>query len=180
MFKSLLAKLATGLANANIPYMIIGGQAVLLYGEPRLTKDIDITLGVGFEDYQVIRQLVEGVSLDPLVETAEFTQQTLVLPCQDRNTGIRVDLIFSHSPYERQAMKRVQHVTVNGVDVCFAGVEDIVIHKIIAGRPRDLEDVQSILLKNSEMDRKYIENWLTQFSEAIGESFLDRFRQIGF
>jgi len=25
--------------------MVIGGQAVLLYGEPRLTKDIDITLG---------------------------------------------------------------------------------------------------------------------------------------
>ena len=26
--------------------MLIGGQAVLLYGEPRLTRDIDITLGV--------------------------------------------------------------------------------------------------------------------------------------
>ncbi|GAH87084.1 unnamed protein product, partial [marine sediment metagenome] len=25
--------------------MIIGGQAVLLYGEPRLTRDIDVTLG---------------------------------------------------------------------------------------------------------------------------------------
>jgi len=36
MFKSLLAKLATALVNANIPYMVIGGQAVLLYGEPRL------------------------------------------------------------------------------------------------------------------------------------------------
>lgn len=26
--------------------MVIGGQAMLLYGEPRLTKEIDITLGV--------------------------------------------------------------------------------------------------------------------------------------
>lgn len=31
---------------AGVPYMVIGGQAVLIYGEPRLTKDIDITLGV--------------------------------------------------------------------------------------------------------------------------------------
>jgi hypothetical protein len=31
--------------------MIIGGQAVLLYGEPRLTKDIDITLGRGCQNY---------------------------------------------------------------------------------------------------------------------------------
>jgi len=29
--------------------MVIGGQAVLLYGEPRLTRDIDITLGIGVE-----------------------------------------------------------------------------------------------------------------------------------
>jgi len=114
--------------------MIIDGQAVLLYGEPRLTKDIDVTLGVGVEDYQKIRRFIKELSLDPLVETEEFTPKTLVLPCQDRETGIRVDLIFSRSPYERQAMERVQHVTVNGIDVHFASVEAMVIHKIIAGR----------------------------------------------
>lgn len=46
MFKELLKRLATGLASEDIPYMIIGGQAVLYYGEPRFTKDIDITLGI--------------------------------------------------------------------------------------------------------------------------------------
>jgi len=29
--------------------MVIGGQAVFLYGEPRMTKDIDITLGMGID-----------------------------------------------------------------------------------------------------------------------------------
>ncbi len=29
--------------------MLIGGQAVLLHGEPRLTQDIDVTLGVGLD-----------------------------------------------------------------------------------------------------------------------------------
>lgn len=41
MFKELLARLADLLDQKGIPYMIIGGQAVLLYGEPRLTRDID-------------------------------------------------------------------------------------------------------------------------------------------
>ncbi|NVL90146.1 MAG: hypothetical protein HWN69_04000 [Desulfobacterales bacterium] len=45
MFQKLLGRLANELSNLHIPYMVIGGQAVLLYGEPRLTKDIDITLG---------------------------------------------------------------------------------------------------------------------------------------
>ena len=43
MFKDLLEKIALGLEEAGMPYMIIGGQAVLLHGEPRLTRDIDAT-----------------------------------------------------------------------------------------------------------------------------------------
>jgi hypothetical protein len=35
MFESLLERIALTLEQAHIPYMIIGGQAVLLYGEPR-------------------------------------------------------------------------------------------------------------------------------------------------
>jgi uncharacterized NAD-dependent epimerase/dehydratase family protein len=47
VFQRLLKKIAASLDKNRIPYMVIGGQAVLLYGEPRLTKDVDIILGVG-------------------------------------------------------------------------------------------------------------------------------------
>ncbi len=47
MYTTLLEKIAGGLDRHKIPYMVIGGQAVLLYGEPRLTRDIDVTLGLG-------------------------------------------------------------------------------------------------------------------------------------
>jgi hypothetical protein len=46
MFTQLLERIAHGLDERQIPYMVIGGQAVLIYGEPRLTRDIDITVGV--------------------------------------------------------------------------------------------------------------------------------------
>ncbi len=39
MFEELLSKISVHLNRHHIPYMIIGGQAVLLYGEPRLTID---------------------------------------------------------------------------------------------------------------------------------------------
>jgi len=38
MFQKLLKKIANELNAHNIPYMVIGGQAVFIYGEPRLTK----------------------------------------------------------------------------------------------------------------------------------------------
>ncbi len=46
MFAEILSGIGTALDRAGIPYMVIGGQAVLVHGEPRLTRDIDITLGV--------------------------------------------------------------------------------------------------------------------------------------
>lgn len=49
MLEELFERIATALDQGALPYMIIGGQAVLLYGEPRLTKDIDITLGAGLD-----------------------------------------------------------------------------------------------------------------------------------
>ena len=45
MVKQLLERVALGLESREVPYMIIGGQAVLVYGEPRLTQGVDVTLG---------------------------------------------------------------------------------------------------------------------------------------
>lgn len=51
-FDKILTKLARQFKLQNVPYMIIGGQALLIHGEPRLTKDIDITLGVEINEKQ--------------------------------------------------------------------------------------------------------------------------------
>ncbi len=157
MFEEILAKIGASFKNHEIPYMIIGGQAVLFYGEPRLTRDIDITLGLGIEHIAEILTIVQELSLRPIPEDIEsFVKQTMVLPSLDEATGIRVDFIFSFTPYETEAIKRAKKIEILNQEVCFASPEDVIIHKIFAGRPRDLEDVRTILLKNPEMDMQYI------------------------
>ena len=46
---------------------------------------------------------------------------------------------------------------------------------MFAGRLRDIEDVESILLKNPKYDSRYIEKWLAEFDAALdkklGEAF---------
>ena len=143
MFENLLKKIAQELITQNIPYMVIGGQAVLLYGEPRLTKDIDITLGIGIDGLDEIQNISVKLELKPLVENAEeFVKETMVYPVLDEKNGIRVDFIFSFSPYEKQAIEKAQSLKLGEIDIKFASLEDVVIHKIIAGRARDLEDVK--------------------------------------
>lgn len=84
MFAELLERVATALDAAGIPYMVVGGQAVLLHGEARLTKDVDVTLAAGVERLGDVLALAKAAGLGPLVDPETFTRRTLVLPCQER------------------------------------------------------------------------------------------------
>ncbi|MEM0964023.1 MAG: nucleotidyl transferase AbiEii/AbiGii toxin family protein [Bacteroidota bacterium] len=92
MFEALLARLALALDGGDIPYMVISGQAVLVHGEPRLTRDIDLTLGVTPDRLSDVLAVIEELGLRPLVDPSPFVSETLVLPCEDDASGIRVDL----------------------------------------------------------------------------------------
>ncbi len=164
---------------ASIPYMVIGGQAVLLYGEPRLTRDIDIILGIGVDGLDRVKKIIPIVRLESLVQREEeFVERNMVLPTIDKKSGIRVDFVFSFSPYERQAIERAKDIKLGNSIVRFASLEDIVIHKVIAGRARDFEDIKSILLKNPKYDLVYIKKWLKEFDKSLGGKFLKIFRNI--
>ena len=179
MFEELLSRLARAFSENKVSYMVIGGQAVLVYGEPRLTRDIDITLGLTPEFTSQIVELCRDIGLIPLIADPEkFTRRTFVLPVKDQESDIRVDLIFSLSEYERQALKRAKPLPIGKTSVNIASVEDLIIHKIIASRPRDLEDVQKILLKNPDFDLKYVEKWLTRLEEATGQDYLTVFKEV--
>lgn len=180
MFEEILARIGANLSRSNLPYMIIGGQAVLLYGEPRLTRDVDVTLGVNIDRLHDLLTVVKELSLNPIPNDVEsFVKQTMVLPTLDEPTGVRVDFIFSFTPYETDAIKRARKITIMDQEVCFASPEDLIIHKIFAGRPRDLEDVWSVILKNPGIDTQYIKNWLKEFDASFGEKdFLKTFEGI--
>lgn len=170
MLEELLKKIANALDAADIPYMIIGGQAVLVYGEPRFTQDIDITVGVGFDKLPDLIALAEQLSLKILPENPiEFVSKTMVLPLANKDTELRVDLIFSYTPYEREAINRANKIDIDGVKVNFASIEDLIIHKLFAGRPRDIEDIRGIVLKNKKIDMPYIRQWLTEFEATFPE-----------
>lgn len=181
MFEKLLSKIGASLKKHNLPYMIIGGQAVLLYGEPRLTRDIDITLGVNFDGLDDLLTVINETSLKPLPDDiVTFVSRTMVLPAIDEATGIRVDFIFSFSLYETNAIQRARRINILGQDVFFASPEDVVIHKIFAGRPRDIEDARIIILKDPAIDLSYIRGWLKEFDLTVDEKgdLLKRFEEI--
>lgn len=178
MLRKILTRVAGKLNKIKIPYMVIGGQATLIYGEPRLTKDIDITLGIDLKGFDKIKMIIQNLNLKvPLKDPFKFTKKTYVLPAIDEKTGIRVDFIFSFSYYEKQAIEKGKWIKIGNTNVKFASLEDVVIHKIIAGRPRDIEDIRGILLKNRNYDKKYIEKWLKEFDRSLNRKYLKVFKK---
>ena len=56
--------------------------------------------------------------------------------------------------------------------------EDLIIHKAVAGRPRALEDVRSVLLKNPHLDRGIILRWLRELGATMEQPLVDRFEEV--
>lgn len=175
-FAGLLARLTHALSAHDLPFMLIGGQAVLLHGEPRLTHDIDVTLAAAPSRLNSVLAACADAGIEPLPSDIDaFVRDTFVLPCVDEQSDIRVDLIFSTTDYESQAIERAVRVDVAGTDVPFATAEDLVLHKLFAGRARDLEDARGIVRrKGEELDWSYLRTWAGRFAETPGREQMPR------
>ncbi len=179
MFELLLLKIAAKLQKLKIDYMIVGSQAGLLDGEPGLTKNIEVTLAIENDRLPEILNFSKELKLRVLADDPDdFTKKTKVLTMTENTSGIRIDFIFSSSEYERIAISRAVSINFGKAAVRFASLEDLVIHKIIAGRPNDVEEVKSILSRNFEYDKKYIKKWLGEFDKALNTSYVESFKSV--
>ncbi len=156
------------LKSQDVPYMIIGGIGNLVWGEPRLTVDIDLTVHISpLKERDFIKQA--GSRFKILVDNPEdFARKTRVLPIEITKS-VKGDIIFAGLDYEKMAIERAVEVEIsknNGVRVCTA--EDLIIHKALSLREKDWQDIEGILLRRGHLlDKSYIINWLSQFASAL-------------
>ncbi len=152
-----LRSVVTVLGEQGIPYMLIGGMANLVWGEARTTQDIDVTVQVDpaalSETIARLAQIFRVLPENPLA----FVKRTRVLPVATAN-GIRADLIFAELPYQEEAIRRARSVRLGDTEVRVCSPEDLIIHKIISERSKDLEDVKGIIhTQGAHLDRAYLD-----------------------
>ncbi len=177
LFNPLLERLAATLDAAAVPYMVIGGQAVVQYGESRLTQDIDLTLGIGIDDWRRGDRLLRTAGLVPRVIDYEKTAENgHILLLRDAALSIPVDVSLSGSPMETSALARVTHHLVGSTQVAFASLEDLLIQKIFAGREHDHVDVRRLLRKQKTFDHAYVEEWLRRLGPAFDRDLLSEYK----
>jgi hypothetical protein len=169
----------TGVLEAlHVDYAIVGGIANAIWGEPRATIDVDVTVSVSENELETVIRAI-GDQLRPAVSNPlAFVHQTRVLPL-DSADGVRVDVIFALLPFEIDAIRRAQEVSIAGRTVRVVTAEDLVLMKIISDRPRDIADAEAIVRRCLRaLDCHYLEPRIGELSAALeNPDIVERWRQ---
>jgi hypothetical protein len=156
------------LDNWNWQSCVIGGIALLRWGEARFTRDVDLSLLTGFgrEDDYISPLLAAGYQ-GRVENTAGFTRRNRVLLVAAPN-GVPVAIALAALPFEAQAVERATFFEfAPGCLLRTCSAEDLMVLKLFAFRPQDLVDVESIAaLQGQSLDWAYALENLTPLAEV--------------
>jgi hypothetical protein len=154
-------------------WYVFGAQAVIAYGVPRLSADVDVTVDLSPDDPEHFVRDMDAAGFDARVGDPEFVRQTRVLPFVHRRTAMPLDVVLAGSGLEDEFLDRVQMVDVGGTRVPLIDPSDLVIAKVLAGRPKDLDDAAGIWrLHATKLDAIRIRQTLGLLEEALSQSDL--------
>jgi hypothetical protein len=168
----LLTALAPVLARWGRWY-VFGAQAVIAYGVPRLSADVDVTLAIVPEAPDRFARAMETAGFALRVHDPDFVQRTRVMPFVHLATGMPLDVVFAGSGLEEEFLDRAVVIDIGGTAVPLIHVDDLIIAKVLAGRPKDIEDAAVLWrLHHEKMDADRIRRTLRLLEEALGQSDL--------
>ena len=170
----LLRALSSALRTYGCRWYLFGAQAVTIWGRPRLTADVDVTIRLesGSTEQLLATLGAAGFRLSFLCSD-EFVRLTRVLPLVHESSGMPLDLVLAGPGLEEQFLDRAIVVQLDDLSVPVISPEDLIVTKVLAGRPKDVEDIRGLLRSRaSSIDLDYIRRTLTMVEEALGQSDL--------
>jgi hypothetical protein len=174
--RQVLADLAGLLEAQGLRWLIFGAQAVVLFGRPRLTADLDVTVDLQPEHAGAfLPALTEAGFRTRVADVEAFVARTRVLPVEHRATGFPVDLVLAGPGLETDFLARARRVDVGGLDVPVISPEDLLVTKLLAGRPQDLDDARGVLERQAgRLDLERVRDLLVLLEQALDRSDLVR------
>lgn len=166
----------------NVRYAVMGGLAVRAYSIPRSTWDVDLTIGMDRDDLPRFFEAVEarGYSV-PEAYTRGWVDQVAGMPLVKFKTycasgTVDVDIFIAENDFQKSLLSRSEVMSTEVGSVSIVTVEDLLLLKLIANRPRDLIDVADLLFIQGDLDEDYLKHWAKRFGvlETLEEKLSNR------
>ena len=157
------------LEQCRIPYMVAGSVAAILYGEPRLTNDMDVVVELG--PHQVDELLARFSGDEYYVPSADFVRAVMAgggsFNILHVASASKVDLIVRRgTDFAAHEFSRRQRVPfTEQLEASVATPEDIIVSKLLffakGGSEKHLNDIAGILrVSAGGLDEAYVETWV--------------------
>lgn len=183
--KSALTDLTKMLHESNIKYAVIGGLAVSARGYIRVTEDIDVVVACDWDDATELLLRVRdndraAATFDEAASDIEsILAQGLLIPLIHHESCVPVDIAVGLSGFEQQAVRRAQIVDIAGLQLPVVVAEDLIVFKLVGGRPRDLTDIEGILrISGTELDWDSCSKIARQIDAEISLGLVDQIEQL--
>jgi hypothetical protein len=146
----------------NFDYLLYGGLAAALWGDPRYTEDVDFVLFL--PERHAYKFLREAAKHGFFVDEDLAIQQIQVsgwarLPFGAPKSPWHLDLTLGDSPFDKSALGRKKREELFGRKVWVASPEDLLIYKLVSWRDRDIMDVHAIVQRQKSLDLAYLRKW---------------------
>ena len=149
--------MCTFLNEEKVVYVIVGGLAVLFYGIPRTTMDVDIIIKMA-----ELKRFVEFLNGNDFFADEEDIQMALKekshATIEDKTSMIRLDIKGIYSENDRLTLKRRRRVNLTNFWFYIASPEDTIANKLLFGSDQDIRDAEGIYVRQlDKLEMAYLE-----------------------
>lgn len=141
-----------------------GGVAVIVWGQPRVTQDLDLLLEIGTEQVDGFLELARAAGYRTEDNPRELLEGGFLrlLPPADA-APVALDLLRADTELHLQAIGRTRTFQLAGEAVPVLAPEDLILLKLVAFRPKDTFDLESVIAATREtLDTGYLRRWSDQ------------------
>ncbi len=173
------------LEHLGVPAALAGGLALAVWKHARATRDVDLLISVEDEHVEELLRSLRAAGIrprrtQPVATLGKLEVIQLLYEPPESFVDLQVDLLLARTDYPLEALRRRVAVQLPGLDVTIAVLtcEDLVVHKLLAGRLIDRVDAAALLRANRPaVNLTYLFRWaeeldlLSDLAETWSEAF---------
>jgi predicted house-cleaning NTP pyrophosphatase (Maf/HAM1 superfamily) len=123
--------------------------------------DVDVIVAASPDEIKRLTELVLAAGFKKVRSVSQpIGEDKLVVESKE---GYRADISQAKAEHDVEAVKRGEKIGIFDVDVWVVAPENLVLQKLVLGRPKDIKDAVAVLMRQrGKLDEGYLKDWASK------------------